>query len=121
MFLIPIILPSISSKRWCPVLLEWSCKAVSISIAWKIQAVLSAFASAMAGGLHMSRAMLHLLSNGTKDHSETRADEIASYAFAALGFYFQYSVSFSVPFPLNVILLPVELADYCLRWAVTKE
>lgn len=69
----------------------------------------------------MSRAMLHVFSKGTKDHNETRADEVASYAFAALGFYFQYSMSFNAPFPLNIILFPVELTDYCIRWAVTKE
>ncbi len=112
---------ALPSKRWCPVLLDWLCKSIGISIAWKIQTVLSAFASAMAGGLIMSRAMLHVFFKGRKDHEETNVDEVASYAFAAIGFYIQYSMSFAVPFPLNVFLLPVELADYCLRWAVTKQ
>lgn len=116
-----IIFAFSSPKKWCPVLLGWLCTSIGISIAWKIQTVLSAFASALAGGLIMSRAMLHVLSKGTTGHNETRADEVASYAFAALGFYFQYSLSFNAPFPLNIILFPVELTDYCIRWAVTKE
>jgi len=107
-------------RRWCPVLLDWLCKSIGISIAWKIQTVLSAFASAMAGGLIMSRAMLHVFFKGRKDHEETNVDELASCAFAAIGFYFQYSRSFAVPFPLNFFLLPVELADHCIRWVVTK-
>ena len=107
-------------KKWCPVLLDWLCKSIGISIAWKIQTVLSAFASALAGGLIMSRAMLLVFYKGKKDHGETMVDEIASYALAALGFYFQYSFSFSTPFPLNVVLFPVGLADYYIRWAVTK-
>jgi len=96
------------------------CKSIGIFIAWKIQTVLSAFASALAGGLVMSRAMLLVFYKGKKDHGETMIDEFASYALAALGFYFQYSFSFSTPFPLNVFLFPVGIADYYIRWAVTK-
>jgi hypothetical protein len=107
-------------KKWCPVLLEWLCKSIGISIAWKIQTVLSAFASALAGGLIMSRAMLRAFYKGGGNRDETMVDEVASYAFAALGFYFQYSFSFSTPFPLNVVLYPVGLTDYYIRWAVTK-
>jgi len=101
-------------------LLDWLCKSIGISIAWHIQTVISAFTSALAGGLIMSRAMLHISFNGKKKHEDTNADEIASYAFAALGFYFQYYMRFSTPFPLNIILFPVELSEYYIRWAVTN-
>lgn len=108
-------------QKWCPVLLDWLCKSIGISIAWKIQTVISAFTSALAGGLIMSRAMLLIVFKGAKDHEDTKVDEIASYVFAGLGFYFQYNMSFSTPFPLNIILFPVEFAEYYIRWAVTKE
>lgn len=68
----------------------------------------------------MSRALLHIFSRGKKDHESTSKDEMASYVFAGLGFYFQYTMSFDAPFPLNVILFPVELAEYYIRWAVTN-
>lgn len=92
-----------------------------MSIAWKIQTVISAFTSALAGGLIMSRAMLLIAFKGNKGHEDTSADEIASYVFAGLGFYFQVSMSFSTPFPLNIILWPVEMAEWYIRWAVTSE
>lgn len=121
-FLLPIVKAAVPPEyqKWCPVLLDWLCKSIGISIAWHIQTVISAFTSALAGGLIMSCAMLHIFFNGKKKHEDTNADEIASYAFAALGFYFQYYMSFSTPFPLNIILFPVELSEYYIRWAVTN-
>lgn len=64
--------------------------------------------------------MLLIFFKGKKKHEDTNADEIASYAFAVIGFYFQYYLSFSTPFPLNIILFPVELAEYYIRWTVTN-
>lgn len=110
-----------SIQKWCPVLLDWMCKSIGISIAWKIQTVISAFTSALAGGLIMSRAILHIFTKGKKDHEDTHADEIASYIFAGLGFYFQYVMSFDAPFPINILLFPVEFAEYYIRWAVTND
>ena len=108
-------------KRWCPVLLDWMCKSIAISIAWKIQTVISAFTSAIAGGLIMSRAILAITSKDKKDHEDTKVDEIAAYGLAGAGFYFQYTHEFSTPFPLNIILFPVGFAEYYIRWAVTSE
>jgi len=120
-FFLPIVRAATPDEyqKWCPVLLDWFCKSIGISIAWKLQTVISAFTSALAGGLIMSRAMLIILSKGKNDHEDTSVDEVASYVFAGLGFYFQYNMSFSTPFPLNIILFPVELAEYYIRWAVT--
>ena len=108
------------NQKWCPVLLDWFCKSIGMSIAWKIQSVISAFTSALAGGLIMSRAMFLIFFKGKKDHEDTNADEIASYVFAGLGFYFQYNVGFSAPFPLNIILFPVEMAESYIHWTVTN-
>lgn len=121
-FLLPVVKAATPKEyeRWCPVLLDWLCKSIGMSIAWKIQTVISAFTSALAGGLIMSRAVLLLLSKGKKDHEDTNIDEIASYAFAGMGFYFQYNVGFSTPFPLNWVLWPMEIAEWWIRWSVTK-
>lgn len=108
-------------QKWCPVVCDWFCKGVGVSIAWRIQEVISAFSSALAGGLIMSRALLYIFTRGKKDHESTSKDEIASYVFAGLGFYFQYQMKFDAPFPLNVILWPVELAETYIRWAVTNK
>ena len=68
----------------------------------------------------LSRAMFLIFFKGKKDHEDTNADEIASYVFAGLGFYFQYNVGFSAPFPLNIILFPVEMAESYIHWTVTN-
>lgn len=104
-------------RKWCPVLLDWVCKSIGLYFAWKIQTVISAFASAMSGGLIIARAMLRLR---MKNPVETNIDEILSYAFAGMGFYFQYSCSFSTPFPFKIFLFPIEIAEYWIRWSVTK-
>lgn len=95
------------------------CKGIGMTIAWRVQTVISAVTSAMAGGLIISRALLQLVAKG-KDHNDTMADEIASYGFTGAGFYFQYYVGFSPPFPLNLVLWPVEIAETYIRWSITK-
>jgi hypothetical protein len=47
-------------------------------------------------------------------------DEVLSYGLAALGFYFQFSLNFDVPFPFNLLLWPLEFVEYYLRWSITK-
>lgn len=98
-------------------------KSIAISIAWYLQTVISAFSSALAGGLMMARALYDF---GVErkwfsgSHEDTPVDEIASYIFAALGFYFQFSIRFDVPFPFNLLLWPLELAEWKIRWTITK-
>mmetsp|Transcript_25286 Transcript_25286/g.37616 ORF Transcript_25286/g.37616 Transcript_25286/m.37616 type:complete len:306 (+) Transcript_25286:67-984(+) len=109
-------------KKWVPVLTDWMCKSIGVGVAWKIQTIITAFTSSLAGGLMMSRAVIVILAKhgkGPKDHNDTIVDEVASYVFAFLGFYFQFTQDFRAPFPLNVILAPVQLAEYYIRWAVT--
>ncbi|KAL3786093.1 hypothetical protein HJC23_003210 [Cyclotella cryptica] len=106
-------------KKWVPILVDWICKGIGVSLAWRIQTVISAATSAMAGGLIISRAILLLVAKG-KDHNDTRADEAASYIFAGAGFYFQYYVGFKAPFPLNLVLWPLDIAESYIRWSITK-
>eukprot|EP00581_Thalassiosira_minuscula_P028149 CAMPEP_0183756318 /NCGR_PEP_ID=MMETSP0739-20130205/4933_1 /TAXON_ID=385413 /ORGANISM="Thalassiosira miniscula, Strain CCMP1093" /LENGTH=231 /DNA_ID=CAMNT_0025993465 /DNA_START=203 /DNA_END=895 /DNA_ORIENTATION=+ len=52
-FLLPLFKKATPDEyqQWCPVLMDWFCKSIGMSIAWKIQTVISAFTSALAGGL----------------------------------------------------------------------
>ena len=61
-------------------------------------------------------AILKAPAEGAKD---SRLDEIFCYGLFALGFFFQLSHGFAVPFPLNVVLLPVSLLETFLRYQVT--
>ena len=42
-----------------------------------------------------------------KNHEDSYLDEAFGWTMAAIGFYFQYTIGFSVPFPMNIILLPL--------------
>jgi len=111
--------------KWVPIVLNWLAKSIAISIAWYIEAVRSAFTSALNGGLVMSRALMKIarkrgVSFVPEKHEDTSMDEIASYVFAALGFYFQFKLGFKVPSPFNYILAPFEMAEYWIRWTITK-
>jgi len=122
-FLLPImkkVTPG-DYQQWCPVLTEWLCKSIGMSVAWKIQTVISAFTSACAGGLIMARALMAIMSKGEKNHDDTNADEIASYAFAGLGFYWQFTNKFDTPALLKLLLWPMEIAEFYIRWAVTSD
>ena len=110
---IQIVVPD-EYDRWVPVVLSWITKSIAMSIAWYIQTVILAATSAMQGGLQMARALMRMgRKKGVKflpaDH-ETYIDEVAAYIFAGLGFYFQFSLHFDVPFPFNWLLWPFELA-----------
>jgi len=120
-FVLPIVKVAIPKEyqKWCPIVLGWWCQSIGISIAWKIQTVISAFTSAIAGGLIISRTVMFIRHKGNKNHEDTYVDECVAYILAFLGFNFQYSHGFAVPFPFNVLLFPVQIAETYIRWAVT--
>jgi len=120
---IQVVVPD-EYDRWVPIVLSWITKSIAMSIAWYIQTIISAATSAMQGGLQMARALMRMgRKRGVKflpaDH-ETYIDEVAAYIFAGLGFYFQFSLHFDVPFPFNWLLWPFELAEWWIRWTITK-
>mmetsp|Transcript_38532 Transcript_38532/g.80073 ORF Transcript_38532/g.80073 Transcript_38532/m.80073 type:complete len:302 (-) Transcript_38532:308-1213(-) len=90
--------------KWVPVTLSWITKAIAMSIAWYIQTVQSAFASAMKGGLMMGRAVYEAMRiRGITlgglipdDHEKSMVDEGLMYGFAGLGFYTQFKMGFQV-------------------------
>lgn len=43
---------------------------------------------------------------------------LVAYSVAALGIYFQLSLKFSLPFPLNIVLFPFTIVEYLLVWMV---
>jgi len=115
--------------KWVPVILSWITKSIAMSIAWSIQSVISGFTSALKGGLMMARAVyqfcvyrnIDLFGLIHSDHTKSVVDEGLSYIFAALGFYVQFRSGFTLPAPLNLLLWPLELCEYYIRWTITKK
>ena len=103
------------------------CKFIGVSIAWWIQAVRTAFASALTGGLMMARATFQFMKDHNVDlqikanrHEDTMIDEYMAYGFATIGFLFQFTLGFRMPFPFNLLLFPFEAAEVLIRWSVTS-
>jgi len=129
-FVTPILKAAIPDEydKWVPVILRWITKSFAMSIAWYIQSIQSAFTSALVGGLMIGRSFCHFCSHHgytlggmiKPNHEDTQVDEVLSYVFAAIGFYFQYKIGFKVPAPFNLLLWPFGTAEYYIRWSVTK-
>lgn len=115
--------------RWVPVILRWITKSIAMSIAWYIQSIQSAFTSALIGGVMIGRSFVHFCAHHGFElgglikpkHEDTMVDEILSYIFAALGFYFQFKIGFKVPSPWNLVLWPFGTAEYYIKWSITKK
>jgi len=114
--------------KWIPVCIRWGCKSIGMSIAWSIQRIISAFTSAIKGGLMISRGVMdYCVEHGhnpggliPKDLDDTYIDEVAGWSLAVLGFYIQFSFSFTAPFPFNILLMPFTLLEWYIQWAVTS-
>lgn len=97
-----------------------------MSLAWTIASIQIAFASSMNGGLMLARsAYKALLKHDIRlgglivdNHEDTNIDEYASYCFAAVGFLFQIGTGLQLPFPLNLILWPFQMAEWFIRASV---
>lgn len=110
-------------KRWAEPLVMYMIKSLCISMAWFLQRIISAVHSAIRGGVMVSRNLLEYLSKMGYlhiNHEETFIDEIVGYGLAVTGLWFQLSTGMTLPFPLNIILLPFSLVEYFLMWMVAS-
>ena len=53
-------------------------------------------------------------------HEHTYLDEVFGYLLAALGFYVQWNLGFSTPFPLNIVMMPFDLIEWYIRVSITS-
>jgi len=108
---------------WIEVIIGTLCKSVAISFAWMIQRVISAFHSAIRGGLMFSRGILRWANKEgyIKLHEdESMLDEYAGWAMAALGFYTQFRLRFTLPWILSIILWPYTVAEWYIVWTISE-
>jgi len=89
----------------------------------QIQKVVSAFYSAVRGGLLVTRGTLRVLSRRKIVHidpNETYLDEATGWAIAAVGFGVQLSLGFSPPWAVSILLWPLGVSEATLVWAVSS-
>lgn len=118
-------------QKWIPILIGWICKAVAMSLAWRIQRVLTAYTSAIAGGLMCSRALFRILRRRgirlfgliPKEVDKSFLDDFLGFIIASFGLYSQIGrgFSFEIPFPLNLVTWPFDLAERWIQWQITKK
>lgn len=46
-------------------------------------------------------------------------DEAVGYTVAVAGVLWQLSTGFAPPFPINIVLLPLSIVEWLLRWQIT--
>lgn len=125
-FVLPVLeaaLP-LEYKRWANPVLTGLIKSATISFAWFLQRIISAFHSAMRGGLLFSRNVLEYADRmkfASIRADETHLDEVVGYVVGALGLWFQLSNGFALPFPLNVLMLPFSICEYFLMWMINSK
>jgi hypothetical protein len=53
-----------------------------------------------------------------EDWFSTCVVALLAYSVAALGVWFQLSLGFALPFPLNILLFPLTAVEYLLVWLI---
>jgi hypothetical protein len=120
--------------KWIPIIIGWVCKATAMSLAWRIQRVLTAYTSAIAGGLMCSRALFRMIQKrgirffglfpaNESDMEKSHLDEFLGYTIAICGLHSQIGkgFSFEIPFPLNLVTWPFDIAERWIQWQITKK
>eukprot|EP00812_Abedinium_dasypus_P000747 NODE_1088_length_1244_cov_153.222035.p1 GENE.NODE_1088_length_1244_cov_153.222035~~NODE_1088_length_1244_cov_153.222035.p1 ORF type:complete len:183 (+),score=57.80 NODE_1088_length_1244_cov_153.222035:487-1035(+) len=108
-------------RKWLPIILQWACKAIAVSIAWWIQRVLSAAHSSLRGGKMFGAQLVHegykrgLLK---KDEKDSNFDEIIGWALAVVGFLWQFMYGFHLPMLLRLFTFPAEILEGFITWEV---
>ena len=117
------------SKAWAISIVESLLTLIAVIFAWYLQMIISAFYSGLRGGKMFADGILQLIiDQGWTTYlpapqpynpDETYLDEIVGYSVAAFGFGFQLFRGFALPFPLNIIFLPLTLVEWFLRLQIT--
>jgi hypothetical protein len=111
-------------RKWAKPLVTYSVRCAAISFAWLVQRVISAFHSAMRGGHMFTENFIQYLDKMGYykiDTKLTNIDEILGYVVAVFGLLFQLRSGFSLPFPLNIILLPFSILEWWLMWILNLQ
>jgi hypothetical protein len=123
--LVPMVSKLVPSqyRQWIAPGINLLCKSIGITIAWFIQRIISSVHSAVRGGLLCSRQLLGYLHKKGYiyfNEEESYLDEILGWGLAAWGVYFQLVHLFNLPFPLNLILLPLNVVENYFLWIISS-
>jgi hypothetical protein len=121
-------------QKWVPAVIGWISKGVAMSFAWRIQRILTASTSAIAGGALFARSLMRMLNKREifafgdvrcNPEETSIVENLIGFSVGSLGFYTQIecqykkNFSFEVPFPLRLVTWPFDLAERWIQWYIT--
>ena len=97
-----------------------------------LQMIISAFYSGLRGGKMFADGLIAFLVEKDLmdkvpliqqpfDPDESYLDEAIGYGLAGFGFLFQIFNGFTLPFPLNIVFLPLTIIEWFLRFQISME
>jgi uncharacterized protein involved in cysteine biosynthesis len=95
---------------------------LALIFAWTLQMIVSSVTSGLRGGMLASRSFIDFSNErgwSKIDDDQTMLDEAIGVLLAGAGIFFQLANGFRLPLPFNLILLPLIVAEWWLRWQVT--
>ena len=118
--------------HWTRTIIESTLTFFAIILAWYLQMIISAFYSGLRGGRMFADGLISVLEQQGLmekvpfvaqpfDPNESFLDEAVGYSLAAIGFSFQFFNGFSLPFPLNLVFLPLTIVEWFLRLQISME
>jgi len=123
--LTPVLMMSTPKEyqKWVGPGVRYSCKIIGVMAAWLVQQAITAYHSATRGAQLFVRGILtylvrhNYLSPNAIDEKGT-VFNLSIFILAMTGFWTQIMYGFKLPFPLNILLIPVRLLEFSLRVAV---
>jgi hypothetical protein len=124
----PYLVPALQSlwpddyEKWIPIVLRYVCASMGMSFAWFIQRIISAFHSSFRGSFLLVSALLAYLTKYgyisplTKTQKKTYV--LFGMGLGVMGFGWQFMSGFTLPFPLNILLLPLTITESVLMHVV---
>lgn len=111
-------------KKWVGPALRYAIKSMAVTIAFFVQRVMSSFHSATRGSYMLLKGMAQQLTAMDKPVPAVLNEndpnfKLLTTGLAFVGFVLQLYMGFGVPFPLNVLLLPVTMLEHFLMMFVT--
>ena len=120
----PVVRDNVSEeyRKWIPFVVKYASRMIAVTVAFMIQRVLASWHSAMRGAQLLLRGAIgYCLKHGHLTEEQvahvpegSRNFDVVVIGIAVVGFLWQLRSGYRLPFPLNVLLLPVSIVENAL-------
>jgi hypothetical protein len=106
--------------RWIEPGINYGCKMIAMSFAFWLQRIIAAVHSAINGGQMFTTntcRYLHKYNMISFDPDQSNLDEQVGYAVGVVGIYYQ--MFYGTPIILSLVMLPLTLVEWALKFALS--